>query len=150
MYDPDFNGLVFEAEEGDRLAQLMGDKRCVICNNLHDAKTPTPLIPVRRRVLLHSNHGPMVVGKSVAEAMEHLYYLERAAEVQIKAMSTGLPLCIISDEVAKKFQAQMIGSGTTLSGECEGGSSAAHWAKLYFAAVKRGLKRSSSDCDFDQ
>ena len=92
----------------------------------------------------------MVVGKSVAEAMEHLYYLERAAEVQIKAMSTGLPLRIVGDEVCKKFQAQMSGSGTTISGECEGGSSAAHWASLYFAAVKRALKRNPAGRDFDQ
>ena len=61
-----------------------------------------------------------------------------------------MPLRIVGDEVCKKFQAQMSGSGTTMSGECEGGSSAAHWANLYFAAVKRKLKRSVGDRNFDQ
>ena len=42
----------------------------------------------------------LVIGNSVAEAFEDLYYLERAAQVQVLAMSSGRPLAVLSDEVA--------------------------------------------------
>lgn len=128
-YDSEFNGLVFDAAEGNRMAKVMGTKR----------------------VLFHSNHGVVVVGRSIAEAMEHLYYLERAAEVQVLAMSTGKPLKIVSDAVCQKFQSQLAGTETTLSGDLQGGaeSSAAHLAFLYFGACKRELKRNGRDADFD-
>ena len=43
-------------------------------------------------VRLLKNHGPLVLGPSIAEAWDDLYYLERAAEVQLKAMASGRPL----------------------------------------------------------
>ncbi|NCZ93848.1 MAG: hypothetical protein EBZ00_07735, partial [Actinobacteria bacterium] len=36
----------------------------------------------------------------LAEAFDLLYYLEKASEVQVLALSTGRPLSIIPDEVA--------------------------------------------------
>ena len=39
-----------------------------------------------------SNHGVLTVGKSVAEAYDLLYYLERVAQVQLYAMWTGQKL----------------------------------------------------------
>ena len=81
-YDPTFNGLVLDNAEGERLVKVMDGKR----------------------VLMHKHHGVIVSGASVAEAFDDLYYLERAAEVQILAMSTGSPLSIIGDDVARRFR----------------------------------------------
>ena len=39
-----------------------------------------------------ANHGITTVGATVAEAYDRLYYIERAAQVQIYAMWTGQPL----------------------------------------------------------
>ena len=46
------------------------------------------------------NHGVMVIGATVAQAFDELYYLEKAAELQVLALSTGRPLSLIPDEVA--------------------------------------------------
>ena len=83
--DPTFNGLVLDREEGDRLVKVMNGKR----------------------VLMHANHGVIICGDSVAEAFDDLYYLERAAEVQILAMSTGKALRIVPENVANQFLVDM-------------------------------------------
>ena len=79
--DDHFGGLAFEEEA----------ERC--CSNLNDpAKT----------VLVMGNHGVMVIGSTVAEAFNRLYYFERACETYIKALWTGQELRVISDEIAEK------------------------------------------------
>ncbi len=78
-YDDEYNGLVLDDAEGDRLAAAIGDKR----------------------VLFLANHGVIVVGRSVAEAFEDLYFLERACEVQVKAMMTHRPLRRIAEATAQ-------------------------------------------------
>ena len=52
--------------------------------------------------MLLANHGPLVVGRSVAEAYDRLYYLERACQVQIYAMSAGRPLKHVAPEVVER------------------------------------------------
>lgn len=84
-YDPDYNGLALDAAEGDRLAAALGNKR----------------------VGFLANHGVIVVGESIARAFEDLYYLERAAELQVKAFSAGRPLKLISDNIAGMTKSQM-------------------------------------------
>ena len=79
--DDEFGGLAFEEEA----------ERC--CSNLSDPK---------KTVLVMGNHGVMVIGQTVAETFNRLYYFERAAETYIKALWTGQPLRIISDEIAEK------------------------------------------------
>src|SRR3954467_10957356 len=69
-YDDEYNGLVVDTAEGDRLARVLGTKR----------------------VLFLANHGVIVVGPSVAEAFDSMYYLERACRLQVLALSTGLKL----------------------------------------------------------
>jgi ribulose-5-phosphate 4-epimerase/fuculose-1-phosphate aldolase len=44
----------------------------------------------------------MVTGASVAEAFNRLYYFERAAETYIRALQTGQPLRVLSDDIAEK------------------------------------------------
>ena len=111
-YDTEFNGLVLNQNEADRLNSVMENKH----------------------VLFHANHGVIVVGPNVAEAFDDLYYLERAAQVTVLAMSTGRPLNIISDEVAHKFQEDL------KNGKNE-------WATLHFESRKRELL-AGDDADF--
>ena len=74
-----FNGIAVRTDEGDRMAEAMGDKR----------------------ILFLANHGVIVVGDTVAQAFDDCYYLERAAQVQVLAMQTGQPLNVMSDELAR-------------------------------------------------
>jgi ribulose-5-phosphate 4-epimerase/fuculose-1-phosphate aldolase len=75
---------VFPNEKGDILAEALGGKD----------------------ILLLANHGCIVAGRSIAQAMEDLYYLERAAMNQIIAMSTGSPLRLVPpNPVLVDFQA---------------------------------------------
>ena len=83
-YYDDYGGLVLDAAEGDRIAASLSDKS----------------------VLFLKNHGVIVTGPTVADALDDLYYLERAAEVQVKAMSTGRPLALVPDEVAAETARQ--------------------------------------------
>lgn len=78
-YDRDFGGLALSVEEGDRMARVLGDNT----------------------VLFLQHHGVIVVGATVADAFDDLYYLERACQVQVLAMSTGEPLAVMSDNRAK-------------------------------------------------
>lgn len=66
-YDGGYAGLALALDEGDRLARALGDK-CV---------------------LFMANHGVLVVGETIAEAFDALYYLERACQFQVLALSTG-------------------------------------------------------------
>jgi len=53
------------------------------------------------------HHGVMVLGNTVAEAWDDLYYLERACEVQCIAMSTGRPLVPVAPDIAAATAKQM-------------------------------------------
>jgi len=83
--DEAFNGLALDSAEGDRIAAAMGDAD----------------------ILFLQNHGVMVTAPSIAEAWDDLYYLERAAEVQIRAQSSGRPLKVIEPALAQKTARQM-------------------------------------------
>jgi ribulose-5-phosphate 4-epimerase/fuculose-1-phosphate aldolase len=58
------------------------------------------------RVLIMGNHGVMVIGDSIALAFDELYYFERACANYITALMTGIPLRVVSDEVAEKTAKQ--------------------------------------------
>lgn len=79
--DPEYGGLALD-EEAERA-----------CGHLADPA---------RKVLVMANHGVMIVGDSVADAFNRLYYFERAAETYIKALWTGRELRVLSDAVAAK------------------------------------------------
>ena len=83
--DEHYNGLALDEAEGDRIADAMGDADVVFMRN----------------------HGVMVVGPSIAEAWDDLYYIERAAEVQIKALSTGRKPMPIDPAIAQKVYKEM-------------------------------------------
>ena len=81
VIDDAFGGLAFEAE-GERCAALFSDPK--------------------KKVMIMGNHGVMVIGATVAETFNRLYYFERAAETYVRALQTGLPLRVLSHEIAEK------------------------------------------------
>ena len=54
-----------------------------------------------------ANHGVTVAGPTVAEAFNDLYYLERAAQVQVLARSTGGRMRTVSAEVRRHTAEQL-------------------------------------------
>ena len=101
---------MLDAAEGDRIAAAMGDAD----------------------ILFMRSHGVMVTAPSIAEAWDDLYYLERAAEVQIRALQTGRPLIPVPADVAAMTAAQMR-------------SEDAESARLHLESVKRILAQSEPD-----
>lgn len=79
--DENYGGLAFE-EEAARVCSLLSDPR--------------------KKVLVMGNHGVMVIGANVADTFNRLFYFERATETYIKALWTGRPLRVLSDEIAEK------------------------------------------------
>lgn len=109
--DEDYNGLALDEREGDRIAAALGDADVVFLKN----------------------HGVMVVGASAAEAWDDLYYLERAAEAQVLALSTGRALKPVPEELARRTAEQMREGGDRES------------ARLHLGSVKRQLARLEPD-----
>jgi ribulose-5-phosphate 4-epimerase/fuculose-1-phosphate aldolase len=105
-YDDVYNGLVVDHAEGDRLARVLGTKR----------------------VMFLANHGVIVVGPSVAEAFDALYYLERACRLQVLARGAGGRLRPVRDEVVARTCRLMR-------------EDAPKYAGAHFAALKRILDR---------
>ncbi len=81
VIDDGYGGLAFE-DEGARCAGLLTDPR--------------------KKVMIMGNHGVLVIGRTVADAFNRLYYFERAAETYIRALQTGQPLRVLPDDIAEK------------------------------------------------
>jgi ribulose-5-phosphate 4-epimerase/fuculose-1-phosphate aldolase len=84
-YDHTYTGPALDPAEGERLAGIIGPDK---------------------KILFMANHGVCVCGGSVAEAYDLLYYLERAAQVQIYAMWTGRKLREVKPVVVEHTLAQ--------------------------------------------
>lgn len=113
-YDDDYPGLALDPGEGERLARALGD----------------------RKILLMAGHGALAIGETVAAAYNRLYYLERAAQVQLYAMWTGrplkrLPAGIVAHTLRQYAEAPVYGGKPS----CE----------HHFAALKRLLDRREPD-----
>src|SRR6201981_1622762 len=87
-YDDLYTGPALDPAEGARLARVIGDKT----------------------VLFMANHGISTVGETIAEAYNQLYYIERAAQVQIYAMWTGQPLKKLPQAVVEKTRRDISGT----------------------------------------
>ena len=108
-YDDTYNGLVVDNAEGDRLARVLGSKR----------------------VMFLANHGVIVVGPSIAEAFDLLYYLERACRLQVLARSMG-KLRQVRPEVVRETYRLLC-------------ADASKYAAAHFSALKRLLEREERD-----
>ena len=89
-----------------------------------------------KTILFMANHGITTVGETVADAYDRLYYIERAAQVQIYAMWTGQPLKRMPADVAEKTKREFTGSNYY-----EGPTP----AQRHFDALKRILDRQEPD-----
>ncbi len=89
-YDTEYGGLALE-EEAERACGALAD--------------PT------KKVLVMGNHGVMVIGDTVAETFNNMYYFERACEIYIKALWTGRELAIIPDDVAAQVAVEAESQG---------------------------------------
>ncbi len=108
-YDDDCHGAAFSIEEGEREAAILGDKN----------------------VLMMRNHGPLVVGPTVAAAFDRLYYLEDTCQRQLLAMSAQQPLQRVADELAAALASQVPVFDA--------------YAEKHLAAIKRVLDREEPD-----
>ena len=104
-YDEAYGGVALSNDEGERMCRAMAGKE----------------------ILFLRNHGVIVSGLTVAQAYDDLYYLERAAMVQVLAMQTGRPLHNVSDEMAAHTNRQMAGESQQ--------------SVLHFESLKRMLDR---------
>ena len=105
-YDDIYNGLVVDDAEGDRLAAALGDKR----------------------VLFLASHGVIVVGPTVAEAFDALYYLERACRLQVLARSMSGKLRTVRPDVVADTHRRLA-------------ADTPQYAGAHFGALKRLLDR---------
>jgi ribulose-5-phosphate 4-epimerase/fuculose-1-phosphate aldolase len=81
----DYEGIALDLDERQRIIADLGETNCA---------------------LLLRNHGLLAVGRSVAEAFQTIFYLERACEVQVAALSMGRELVIPPPEVCEKVAPQ--------------------------------------------
>ena len=86
VVDENYGGLAFE-EEGERCSKLLTNPQ--------------------KKVLIMGNHGVMIIGSSVADTFNRLYYFERAAKTYVKALQTGQPLRVIPDDIAEKTASEI-------------------------------------------
>ena len=110
-YDRAYAGMALQADEGARVAALM------------DAG---------KSVLFMGNHGVIVVGPTVAQAFDELYYLEKACALQVSALATGRELALIPEAVAKTACSQWNDYPTRFS-------------ELHFTALKNILNLEEPD-----
>lgn len=109
-YDDIYNGLVVDEAEGDRLARALGS----------------------RRVMFLASHGVIVVGETIADAFDSLYYLERACRLQVLARSMGGRLRAVAPDVVRRTYELMR-------------VDAPKYAEAHFGALKRILEREEPD-----
>lgn len=83
-YDSDYDGVALSDSVGERMASIVGDAE----------------------VLFLGNHGVMTVAPTIAQAFDDLYFLERAAQTQLLAMSTGRPLVKLQEKLIEQVAAQ--------------------------------------------
>jgi ribulose-5-phosphate 4-epimerase/fuculose-1-phosphate aldolase len=102
--DSNYSGLALDNAEGDRIASSIGDAD----------------------VLFMKHHGVMVLGRSIAEAWDDIYYLERACQVQTLALSTGRKVTPVATSTAAAVARQM------RDGDAES-------ARLHLESIKRRL-----------
>ena len=101
--DAHYNGLALDAAEGERIAHAMQGADVVFLGN----------------------HGVVVCAPVMAHAYDDLYYLERACQAQLLAMSSGLALAPVAAPLAEQVMRQTLGERLQ--------------SELFFEALRRTL-----------
>lgn len=84
-----YEGVALDLDERDRLVRDLGDRSAMIL----------------------ANHGLLVGGRTIPEAFNTIYYLERACQAQVAALSGGCELIIPPVEVCEHTARQFEGDG---------------------------------------
>lgn len=108
--DDEYNGLALDPGEGDRIASIMG----------------------HASIAFLRNHGVIVVGASIGEAWDDLYYLERACQNEYMARCTQGRLSRVAEETAARTSKQWSSFGPVAG-------------RLHLASIKRHLDRLAVD-----
>lgn len=108
VYDERYEGLA-DLDEGERLAKVLGEAE----------------------VMFLRHHGILVAGRELGVAMDDLYMLEKAAQLQVLASGLG-PLTPIRDETIERTRAQFA-DGMIV------------WGRMHWAAMLRMVERSQPD-----
>ncbi len=103
----DYEGIATDEDERERLVADMGDKN----------------------VMILRNHGILTVGKTIADAFNRMYFLERGCQVQIAALAGGGKLYRHASAAEQKTH-QQAGAGLELVGQL-----------LSWPAVRRKMER---------
>jgi len=101
--DERYNGLALDVSEGERIANAMQGAD----------------------VAFLGNHGVVVCGARIDHAYDDLYYLERACQLQVLALSTGRPLLPVDAALAQRV--------------CEQTLSDRQQSTLFFEALRRSV-----------
>lgn len=101
----DYEGIVLSEEERPRLIKDLGDKRAMILKN----------------------HGFLTAGRTLGEAFTLMFYLEKAANAQLRAMATRQPLTLLNHDVAE-HTAQQFGDHLNAAGDLEWEALKRHYA----------------------
>jgi ribulose-5-phosphate 4-epimerase/fuculose-1-phosphate aldolase len=109
VYDERYEGLA-DLDEGERLAKLLGE---------HD-------------VMFLRHHGILVAGRELGVAMDDLYMLEKAAQLQVLATGLGSLTPIHPDTIARTRD-QFTGEGML------------EWGRMHWAAMLRMVERTQPD-----
>jgi len=108
VYEEDYVGLA-DLDEGERLAKELGDAG----------------------VMFLRHHGILVAGPELGVAMDDLYMLEKAAQLQVLASGMG-PLTPIRDETIERTRSQFA------EGRIE-------WGRLHWASMMRIVEKTQPD-----
>ncbi|RXN90250.1 class II aldolase [Achromobacter aloeverae] len=81
----DYEGVAVDEDERERLVRDLGDAE----------------------VMILRNHGLLAIGRTVQQAFNNIYRIERACRTQIKAMSCNSPLIIPQKAVIQKTNDQL-------------------------------------------
>jgi ribulose-5-phosphate 4-epimerase/fuculose-1-phosphate aldolase len=108
VYDERYEGLA-DLNEGERLAKVLGDAE----------------------VMFLRHHGILVAGPELGVAMDDLFMLEKAAQLQVLASGLG-PLTPLTRDVIER----------TRDGFVDG---ALEWGRMHWAAILRMVERAQPD-----
>jgi ribulose-5-phosphate 4-epimerase/fuculose-1-phosphate aldolase len=84
-----YEGIALELDERERLVNDLGQHNSMIL----------------------ANHGLLCAGRTIPEAFNNIYYLERACQAQVAALSGGCELIIPPKEVCEHTAQQFVGEG---------------------------------------
>lgn len=90
----DFEGIALDNAEQERLLADIGDKD----------------------VLILRNHGLLTMGRTVPQAFELMFFLERACQIQVAALAGGSKVVFPSEAVCQRTAAQFRGDSDYVQG----------------------------------